>query len=98
MKTNKTDSALIFFVRCSRGAAGKLRARAGARVQTGLRYIELLVCLWGLRAIKTKEVRPIRAGDLFTKKSIENLWFQKRTSLRMSVRITPTSVRFSVTL
>ena len=80
MKTNKTDSALIFFWGYSRGAAGKLRARAGARVQTGLLYIELLMCLWGLRAIKTKEDRPIRVRDLFSKKSARNLWFQNRIS------------------
>ena len=65
MKTNKTDSALIFFVRCSRGATGKLRARALARAQTGLPYIGCLHPLVGHRAIKNVGERsdPVRDGD-----------------------------------
>ena len=80
MKTNKNGFSSYIFLGCARGATGKLRVRARARVQTGLLYIELLVCACGARATKTKEDRPIRARDLFPKKSIENLWFQKRTS------------------
>jgi hypothetical protein len=46
---------------CSRGATGKLRARARARVQTGLLYIELLVSACGHRATKNTRDTAVRA-------------------------------------
>ena len=64
MKTNKTDSALIYFRGCSKGATGKLRARARARAQPGLLLVELLVCACGRRATKNTGDTAVRARAL----------------------------------
>ena len=63
---NKSNGfSSYIFLGCARGATGKLRARAPARAQTGLLYIEHLVCLWGHRVIKNVGERsdPVRDGN-----------------------------------
>ena len=65
--TNKTNSKSEGLPGCSRGATGKLRARAPARAQTGLLYIEPLVCLWGLRAVKNARDRAFAARAVVSK-------------------------------
>ena len=51
-ETNQTHSDPLLLIGCSRGATGKLRARARARAQTGLLYSELLGSACGRWAIK----------------------------------------------
>ena len=64
MKTNKTESALIFFLGVHAARPGKLRARAPARAQTGLLYIGCLPPQVGHRANKSVGERsdPVRDG------------------------------------
>ena len=66
-ETNQTHSDPLLLIGCSRGATGKLRARARARAQTGLLYIEPLVCLWGLRAVKNARDRAFAARAVVSK-------------------------------
>ena len=63
-ETNQTHSDPLLLIGCSRGATGKLRARARARAQTGLLYIELLVSACGHRATKNAGDTAVRARDL----------------------------------
>ena len=63
-ETNQTHSDPLLLIGCSWGATGKLRARARARAQTGLLYIELLVCACGHRATKNAGDTAVRARAL----------------------------------
>ena len=52
VKTNKTDSSLLWSSGVRGARTESPRVPAGVRAQTGLLYIELLVCACGRRAIK----------------------------------------------